>query len=450
MTMPEVRTADKASTLDRLDLPGPQTEIPADGERAMGPHGGPLRVLVIGVNFSPEHTSVAPYTTQLCEYLVERGASVSVFTGVPHYPTWSVEPQYRRRLRRIERRDGLEVRRLRHYVPKRQTAIRRALYELSFALQVALQRPRQRPDVVLAVVPSLLSAVAAQRIAKRAGVPFVMWVQDLMGRAAAQSGIDGGDKVARIVGDVEKWILQRADNVLVISSHFADYVKSVGVHADRIILRPNWTHIAPSSDVNPEKTRARLGWRSDETIVLHTGNMGLKQGLQNVIAAARLADDRGITNVRFVLMGDGSQRESLQRSVKGIAAIQLLSPAPSEDYADILAATDILLVNERSSQINMSLPSKLTSYFRAGRPVIAASPLVGGTAAEIQRSGGGLVVEPEQPDMLLDAVTGLVADRESAVQMGKLGLKYAIDHLDADRALQCLFRALVNITQRKA
>jgi glycosyltransferase involved in cell wall biosynthesis len=374
---------------------------------------------------------------------VERGASVSVLTGVPHYPGWTVDPASRWRLRRVEKRDRFEVRRLRHYVPKKQTAIRRALYELSFALQVALQRPQERPDVVLAVVPSLLSAVVAQRIAARAGVPLVVWVQDLMGRAAAQSGIEGGARVARAVGSVEKWVLQRADQVLVLNSHFADYVRSIGVDAGRLTLRPNWTHVAAPSGADPEQTRARLKWSPDETIVLHTGNMGLKQGLENVIAAARLADDGGTNNVRFVLMGDGSQRKALQREAEGVAAVEFLSPAPSSEYADILAAADVLLVNERPSSVDMSLPSKLTSYLRAGRPIIAASPCEGGTAAEVVRSGGGLVVEPGNPEVLLDAVKGLVAAPKSRERMGKAGRFYAEEHLDADRALQGFLANLV-------
>jgi glycosyltransferase involved in cell wall biosynthesis len=449
VTTEDTNTGVEAPNPVPLDLvPAPRPQQSDVDQAILAPEGRPLRVLAVGINFGPEHTGIAPYTTQLCEYLVARGASVSVLTGVPHYPGWTVDPAFRWRLRRVEKRDRFEVRRLRHFVPKKQTAVRRALYELSFALQVALQRPKERPDVVLAVVPSLLSAVVAQRIAARAGAPLVVWVQDLMGRAAAQSGIEGGARVARTVSSVEKWVLQRADEVLVLNSHFADYVQSIGVDAGRLTLRPNWTHVAAPSDADRKQTRARLGWRPDETVVLHTGNMGLKQGLENVIAAARLADDRGTDNVRFVLMGDGSQRETLQQEAEGVAAVEFLPPAPSSEYADILAAADILLVNERPSSVDMSLPSKLTSYLRAGRPVIAASPSGGGTAAEVGCSEGGLVIEPGQPHVLLDAVEELAADPESAELMGNLGRKYAEEHLDAERALHRLLTTLGRVARR--
>jgi colanic acid biosynthesis glycosyl transferase WcaI len=451
VTTEDTNTGVEAPNPVPLDLvPAPRPQQSDVDQAILAPEGRPLRVLAVGINFGPEHTGIAPYTTQLCEYLVARGASVSVLTGVPHYPGWTVDPAFRWRLRRVEKRDRFEVRRLRHFVPKKQTAVRRALYELSFALQVALQRPKERPDVVLAVVPSLLSAVVAQRIAARAGVPLVVWVQDLMGRAAAQSGIEGGARVARIVGSVEKWVLQRADEVLVLNSHFADYVQSIGVDAGRLTLRPNWTHVAAPSGADRNQTRSRVGWSPDETVVLHTGNMGLKQGLENVIAAARLADDRGTDNVRFVLMGDGSQREALQQEAEGVAAVEFLPPAPGSEYADILAAADILLVNERPSSVDMSLPSKLTSYLRAGRPVIAASPSEGGTAAEVRRSEGGLVVDPGQPEVLLDTVVGVAADPKLMEFMGKAGRLYAEQHLAADRALQGLLTTLTQATKNQS
>lgn len=406
------------------------------------PTGRPTHVLAVGINFGPEHTGIAPYTTQLCEFLVAHGMSVSVLTGVPHYPSWTVAPPYRWRLRLVERRERFEVRRLRHYVPGTQSAARRALYESTFALQVALQRPAERPDIVLSVVPSLLSAVAAQKFAARSGIPVVVWVQDLMGPAAAQSGIDGGTRVARLVSSIERWVLKRADRVLVLNPRFADHVESIGVDATRVAVRPNWTHLDTPSGIDPEVTRARLGWRPHETIVLHTGNMGLKQALENVIAAGRAVDDCGRGNVRFVLMGDGSQREALRRQARNVAAVDVVPPAPGPEYADILAAADILLVNERASAVDMSLPSKLTSYFRAGRPVIAASAAGGGTAAEVDRSHGGLVVAPEQPLVLLAAVEGLAADPAAAELMGKRGREYAEEHLGADQAMQSMLAAI--------
>lgn len=91
----------------------------------------------------------------------------------------------------------------------------------------------------------------------------------------------------------------------------------------------------------------------------------------------------------------------------------------------------MLLVNERASAVDMSLPSKLTSYFSAGVPVLAAVPPGGGTASEVARSGGGVLVAPEDPAALLALGTS-PAER---ARLGAAGTRHAAEHLSAEAAL---------------
>ena len=101
--------------------------------------------------------------------------------------------------------------------------------------------------------------------------------------------------------------------------------------------------------------------------------MGVKQGLENVVEAARLADSQLDNRVNFILMGDGNQRSALEIRAKGIRSLQFLDPVPDEQFQSMLADSDVLLVNERPGVEEMSVPSKLTSYFSAGVPVLAAT-----------------------------------------------------------------------------
>src|SRR5690606_33378551 len=137
-----------------------------------------------------------------------------------------------------------------------------------------------------------------------------------------------------------------------------------------------------------------------ELVVLHAGNQGAKQGLENVVEAARAADAQGAP-VRFVLLGDGSRRAALQAAASGIRSIQLVDPLPEDRFPAALAAADVLLVNELAGLAEMSVPSKLTSYFDAGRAVLAATSAGSTTAHEIQASGAGVRVDAEDPQALL-------------------------------------------------
>jgi len=79
---------------------------------------------------------------------------------------------------------------------------------------------------------------------------------------------------------------------------------------------------------------------------LHAGNMGAKQGLENVVEAARLADQRG-SPITFVLMGAGNQRSRLTALARGIRSIQFLEPLPDGEFETAVATADVLVLNER-------------------------------------------------------------------------------------------------------
>ena len=159
----------------------------------------PRRVLFVAINYAPELSGTAPYTAGAAEYLASQGDDVQVLAGFPHYPNWSVPVEARRCLSRREWLAGVDVHRLRHFVPATQSAAKRALYELTFAAHLlAHHRHIDNPDVVVAVVPNLVSAVSAVRIAGRADAKLVVWIQDSMTAAASQSGITGGQAVSRV------------------------------------------------------------------------------------------------------------------------------------------------------------------------------------------------------------------------------------------------------------
>jgi colanic acid biosynthesis glycosyl transferase WcaI len=394
------------------------------------------RVLVIGINYAPEQTGSAPYTAGLAEMIADF-ADVEVMAGAPHYPAWRVEPEYQWRLRRREQRNGVEVRHFRHFVPRRQSALGRAMWDGSFVANVAISRPRHAPDVVIASTPSLGGAVLGARFAQRYRVPFGVVIQDLVGQAARQSGIAGGSTVADAVGRVEGWTLRRADAVAVVSDAYREQLAVYRVDEARVRVLPNWTHI-PHPREKPTSVRAELGWRDDEFVALHAGNMGLKQDLSNVIEAARALEGRGLKGgrrIRFVLCGDGNQRQLVCDRAAGLSNVSFLDPVSSERYPDLLRAADVLLVNERASLRDMALPSKLTSYFAARRPVIAAVSADGACAQEIARTDGAAhIVAPGQPAELASAIEVLSSDAAWSASMAAAGGRFADAHLSRTTA----------------
>ncbi|HVL23693.1 MAG TPA: glycosyltransferase [Thermomicrobiales bacterium] len=386
-------------------------------------------ILITGINYAPEETGNAPYTTGLAEHLHRQGYDVTVVTGMPYYPEWSIPEAYRGRLRHQEIVNGVRVMRFRTYVPRRQDALRRIGFEAGYFLNGLTPRLPRRPDAIVGIVPSLGGAGLAAILARRYGVPYGLIFQDLVGAAATQSGMPGGRAVANATRRLEGLAARGATRIAIISRGFESYLVGLGVHKDRITHLRNWTHITAPT-LPPADVRATLGWRDSETIVLHSGAMGLKQGLEHVIAAARLASATS-PNMRFVLMGDGNQRQMLQAKAADLGNVTFLPPADADMFPNILAAADVLLINERASLRDMALPSKLTSYLVAGRPIVAAVTPEGWTAREIAQTGAGVVVPPEDPAALLDAIATLRADPARARLLAAAGPVYARDVLAA-------------------
>lgn len=305
--------------------------------------------------------------------------------------------------------------------------------DATFAAHAAVigRQGARRPDVVIAVSPVLLTVLAGLRWKKRGRTALGVVTQDLYSRAVTETGIAPAG-AGRAAATLEGWLLSRADGVAVVHEQFGDGVAALGVDRDRVTVIRNWSHVA-GGDGDRASTRRALGWRDDEVIVLHAGNMGLKQGLENVVETARLADQRQAP-VRFVLLGDGNQRSALEQRGLGVGRLQFRDPLPGDHFSDALAAADVLLVNEAPTVAEMSVPSKLTSYFTAGRPVVAASWERSAASAEIRRSGGGVRVDPGSPQDLLDAVRGLAGDPARIDALATAGRAYAEEHLGAAAA----------------
>lgn len=394
------------------------------------------RLLITGINYAPEQTGIGPYTARLAEHLSTRGYDVSVLTGMPHYPAWRVDDEYAGRLAGSAWRNGVRVERRWHYVPAKQSALRRGLYEASFLASGLTALSMPKPHAVLGIVPGLSGGLLARIVAERFHVPYGLIVQDLPGQAADQSGVRGGAHVKFVVRAAERWAAQRASAIGVVAEGFRPYIEQLGVEPARVRRVRNWTHTGQPT-VGREAMREWLGLPQDAIVCLHAGNMGYKQGLENVLRCARIASTMA-PRLLFVFVGDGNQRARLESTARrdGLQNVRFLPLQSEQVFPSVLACADVLLLSQRASVVDMALPSKLTSYFAAGRPVVAAAATASETAREVEWSSGGLVVAPDDPSALLDGVLRVANDDGLRRRLGDAARRWASTVLSEDAALR--------------
>lgn len=307
--------------------------------------------------------------------------------------------------------------------------------EISFGLRL-LFASWDKPDVVILVSPALFSSGLAALRAKLGlrRPPVIVWVQDLYSRGIAETG-GSSSRTAALMAVVEAWILRSAHKVVAIHERFARYLATeLRVQESRVCVVRNWTHLPEAPRQDRAATRERLGWNDNEVVALHAGNMGKKQGLQNVVEAAKLAQTTG-SRVKFVLMGDGNQRSSLEKAAVGITNIEFVDSLPQTEFQAALHAADLLLVNELPGVRDMSVPSKLTSYFSSGVPVIAATDEGSVTANEMTASGAGIRVDAEAPEALLTEIERLGSSPELAKSIGLNGVRFRNDTMSESAAI---------------
>jgi colanic acid biosynthesis glycosyl transferase WcaI len=397
-----------------------------------------MRILVLGINYWPELTGIAPFTTGRCEYLAARGHEVIVCTSMPYYPEWRIAPNYKKYFLLREKHNEVTILRCRSYVPKRANSFRRVLHEGSFvAGSLLCAFTRKKPDVMLVVSPPLGLGLAAVLLSRRWGIPFVFHVPDLQPDAAVDLGMLPAGALVRALYALEGFTYRNAALISTLTEAMRQQIISKGIVPGKVKLLADWAAAdAFSVPLEGGGSNFRAAYKLDDRLlVLHCGNMGIKQGLEVVLGAAELS--RNDSRIEYLLVGDGAVRTCLQQeaAARKISNVNFMPLQPPAQFIELLAASDVALITQRRTVANVVFPSKTLTLMAAGRPVIASVNRQSEVAGIVMEAGAGLVVEPENPSALHGAIKILMNDPLRRHRMGARAKAFARRHWDRDRSL---------------
>ena len=392
-----------------------------------------MKILVLGINYDPDIISTAVYTSGMVDFLSNAGHLVQVITALPYYPAWKIMqgwPRFTYRFRTAE--CGAKIAHCPLYVPAVPSGLKRILHHLSFAitaLPVAIWRVVTfRPDLVLVIAPSLISAPVAKVAALISGAKTWLHIQDFEVEAAFATGLlRENSLIGRLAARFERWQLARFDKISTISPQMIAKLLEKGVARHRAYEFRNWANIAKVSPISgPSPLRAELGITSDH-IVLYSGNLANKQGLEIIPEiAAHLAHRSDIT---FAICGDGPMKETLIALSKPYSAIRFFPLQPVEKLGALLAMADVHLLPQIAGAADLVLPSKLTNMLASGRPILATA--LHGTALANEVGDAGIIVPPGDAAAVATAIERLLENPAQAGVMGKNARARALANWDS-------------------
>jgi colanic acid biosynthesis glycosyl transferase WcaI len=408
-----------------------------------------MRILIYGLNFSPEQTGVGKYTSEMAAWLASQGHDVRVISAPMYYPAWRVGPGFSAKEYQAERCDGVTVVRCPVYVPAKPSGLRRCIHLASFALSslpVALwQAFSWKPDVIFTIAPTLLCAPAAWLSSRAIGATSWLHYQDLEVDAAFAMRLLGGKIPRWIASTLERWLIRRFDVVSTISGRMADKLKEKGALEHRMVSLPNWvdTHaIRPLGRVTA--MRRELGIPENATVALYSGSMNEKSGLETIVSAAQaLANEPEIV---FVLCGDGCSRKRIQESARNLPNVFFLPLQPAERLNDLLNMADIHLLPQQTSAADLVMPSKLTAILSAGGAVVAASAR-GTEIDNVLRKISAGPCPPGDAPVWAARILELARDVEERKSIGERARMYAMNHCDKRHILSGLAQQLMQFAR---
>lgn len=408
-----------------------------------------MRILFCGINYAPDLIGVPKYNTELCEWLKDNGHEVRVITAPPYYPAWSIPSAYRRWLYRHEIINGVPVTRAPIYVPADPSGAKRLIHHASFALTSAIPAIsttlRWRPDVMFTVAPSLMSCALIAPLARWVRAKSWLHLQDFEVDAAFDLGLLRNKYLRKMMFAMERRILRSFNAVSTISPQMLKRLNDKGIDIQNIRELRNWvdtTKIAPRA--GQTKFRNELGVAVTDVLVLYSGSMSNKQGLDLIIEAAKDFDKEG-SNVQFVLCGDGPYKSKLRELASSMTNVHFLGIQTEDQFAQLLYAADIHIIPQRAEAADLVLPSKLGGILASGRPVITMAAPNTGLAEET--ANAGLVASPGDARALATAVRTLVDDVELRQKLGKAARRQAVERWDKTSILSSLNRDLKTLVE---
>ncbi|PWJ55980.1 colanic acid biosynthesis glycosyl transferase WcaI [Dyadobacter jejuensis] len=411
-----------------------------------------MRILIYGINYAPELTGIGKYTGEMGAWLGEQGHDVTVVTTMPYYPEWEVHPEYRGRGSFIERRGNVQIHRYPIYVPQEVSSIKRILHEFSFLARTSTFWLKsiftKKYDLVFCVAPPFHIAILPLIYKFIKGGKLIAHIQDLQVDAAKELGMIKNNFFLNSMFGFERFLLKNSSKVSTISEGMKRKILGKGVSENNILMFPNWVD---QNTITPvpitDSLRQAWGLGLQDFVVLYSGNLGEKQGLEVIIEVAELTKD--LPHLKFVIVGSGGAKAKLEALVaqSNLQNIIFKPLQPYELLPKMLGIANVHLVLQKKSAADLVMPSKLTTILSAGGCAIVTADAGTSLYDLIQNHQVGLICPPESAPAL--AATIRQASQQDLTVIQANARNYVLHNLTKEAILSSFEISIQHILHQK-
>jgi teichuronic acid biosynthesis glycosyltransferase TuaC len=326
---------------------------------------------------------------------LSRHCRVRVVAPIPYFPRWLSSRSYGL-YAKVPREEVIKDIPISHpriaVVPKIGLLVNGVLYFLSLLKCAVKLKTAFKPDILISywVYPD---GFGCALLGKALGLPLI-----LGGLGCDINNANSSPLLKRMVS----WTLRNSDRVMAISKAMKAKMEGLGVADNKIAVIPNGLaeRFAPMAKAEARKL---MGFHFNDhstPMIVYCGRFSPEKGLEYLVKAARILDERMIT-FRLLMVGEGPAKERIRQLVRELGlqnTVLFIPELPSEIIPIVMNSADVFCL----PSIREGWPNVLTEALGCGIPAVASQ--VGGIPEILTSPDYGMMVPPENPDALAEAL----------------------------------------------
>jgi colanic acid biosynthesis glycosyl transferase WcaI len=386
-----------------------------------------VKTVLISPFFYPDEIGIALYNKLTVDYLLKNKYDVSIITAVPYYPEWRVkEPYVKAKLFTKEKYLEATVFRIKLFVPKNPTAIKRVLQLAHFTiLSIRYVFSVPKDCKIIVVSPFTSGIITALLIKLFRGGKIWCHIQDFEFDAAIASF--SFKRFIKLLHKIESFLFNRCDKVSTIIK--AMFIKLQNKTSTPATLFPNFINIKNFKQTYKTHPYCNL---SQKPQLLYSGNLGEKQDWDFFEKFCQEV----YNNVDITIVGDGAMRDILKQKLKDLSNIRFFNLVPFRELPQLLCSFDGHILFQKKEVIDSVMPSKLIAMMLSGKPSFIYGNSLSESKLILEESAGGIFYNGNNAKEFSERVFDLLTDHQKRESMGNAAKKYAQLHFSDKNILR--------------